>query len=299
LNIITSISGYGVVEVDPDGKIVRKYYDSKLERVYGLDVDFRNNEILIGLLDRLLIVDRKTCEIKSQYKIPGNTNVHSTFYYRSCYIITNTLHDLIQVYDFNFDIVWEIDLNSYFKKPSVLNANDWTHINFALVYDDKIYCSLYRNPTLDVTEDGALLVIDVHSHKLNRLITHPNINKPHSFIPFKDGYLIASTGKETVFYTEDFENYKAVFKENSEEIPSGGRSPVKYLKGCHCIQNFEDEFILLTIPNSFGTIMVDPENGQVIRRWVAKGPLYAFPGFDPRPFQAVYVPVGFSLDDIL
>jgi len=306
-NILMSVSRYGVIELNARNEVVWEYKLDEPERIYGLDYHAGLSACLIGYENRIRLIDRHSlAEIPEyNYTFSPGTRFHSTYFSSeySSIIAPSATRDAIFIFDLGRrKEIFIIDLNKYFSKPDDLHewgCDDWTHINFAKVYDDYIYATLYRHPT-DRGKDGAILLINKDDYSLHRIISHYSLNRPHFAIPhptIEQFMLVANTGSESVTAISKktgatYWEYK-INNGRNHIIPEEGRSPIACNFGAHYLETFNiapttDHALLMVIPNLRIARVIDLITRSTLHEYKVPEYIYKDAGIgeDPRPFQA-------------
>ena len=293
---LMSVSGYGVILLDEDSKIVwelRVSYPG--ERIYGLDYDLVNERILVGFRTRIEEYSWNK-ERTFEYLFQDNVNIHSVFYDGpDKFVVSCTFQDsVVCVYREGWiKTLWIADMA--FIRPT--DVNNWTHINYARPIDGYYYITMHNHPT-DPNYDGLVLVLDEFEHIIRKI--EKGISKPHAAIPMPDdGILVANAGDGRVglfevWGTRDSKyvwsypikdpQYDGLIPKNVEGAVPGS---VKYSKGPHYLEYVMNNLIFMVIPNLRCARLVD-WNKNTTDEWNLPKSIYgdAKIGEDPRPFQA-------------
>ena len=300
-NILIGISAYGVIELNQNSEVLWEYKLENPQRVYGLDYDFRNKYVLVGLHDKIAYINKISNNYFGEITL-YDASLHSVRFAggdTDRVIVTDAAKDIIYLFNLRDNISEYINLRNYFTMPKDLHEwgiADWIHPNFAQLYGDEIFITLYRHPT-DKNINGALLILDAHKFTLKKMI-EKNLYKPHYVIPDSadpNMLIIANTGTEAVdimsrksgavYWTYHIPDEKSYFEVDES------RSPVAYALGAHYLEQYEYKgvsLLLMLIPNLRLARFINLITGETIHEY--KIPKYIYKeagiGEDPRPFQA-------------
>lgn len=347
MKCMLAVSRYGVIVLDEDSNIEWElsFYDmntgcndcptkgkphsvrncgdcpNKTHRLYGLDINKRDNCILVSYMfpyGRIEEWNFETKELKWRYEIRKAKTLDSTIdalhstYYGSTYdeiIVTSAENDRVFVIDRDEGLKKEIYMGDYFSKP-VENfypptgdgSDDWCHINYARKFGDKLFVSAYRHPRryIDGSLGGMCMIFD-KDYNLVRQIGSV-VDKPHNFVPYpydEDKLIISDTGNERIIIYDKLIN-KITWKYYPEKVPLppkeewiGSKRPeVKYGSGAHYISMVKDKNQLFFIlPNHREARIIDIGTKEIIHTWKIPKHIYedTLPGDDPRAFLGLLI----------
>jgi len=271
--IAISIQGYGLIVVDRNHNLLFEWHDPNyIGRIAGIDYSCNENCFYVAEMNSIQQIDRLG-NLVWQYNTSKTIDLHSLqLLPNGNILVTCTAIDRVIEVNKKEGIVWEWFAGDHMQPPEgydkrdiSITADHWTHLNHAF--------RLPNGETLiTLMKQGKLIIVDKDGYiiwKENGL----GLNKPHAFLPYKKGFIVADTYNARVLQLTKYGEIERIIKHHSFETPLG--------------ISVKDDDSFLVADSSAGRVYEFNKNYEVT--WMYKLQERISKIHNPNLFDAIYV----------